>query len=170
MINNAGVFPGAARKETKDGFEMAMGVNHLGHFYLTYLLWPSIRKAHKPRIINVASEAHRGFFLKKYFGPSPSIDFSDFQQRNDYRPDLSYSRSKLANVLFTKMLQKKIDDANIQAYSYSLHPGVVFTELISGQGGIAGKLLFFLLRPLVYLFLKTPAEGAQTTMHLVLQN
>jgi len=55
LINNAGIFPSATRKETKDGFEFGMGVNHLGHFYLTFLLWQALKKAEKSRIINVSS-------------------------------------------------------------------------------------------------------------------
>jgi NAD(P)-dependent dehydrogenase (short-subunit alcohol dehydrogenase family) len=65
LINNAAVMAIPSREVTEDGFEMQMGVNHLGHFYLTSLLWDWIRKAEKPRVVNVSSRAHRGFMMKR---------------------------------------------------------------------------------------------------------
>ena len=76
-----------------------MGVNHLGHFYLTYLLWNLIQVADKPRIINVSSGAHRGMMGKRHHA---TIDFDDFHLRNGYEWNLAYTRSKIANILFTR--------------------------------------------------------------------
>jgi NAD(P)-dependent dehydrogenase (short-subunit alcohol dehydrogenase family) len=101
LINNAGLFK-AQRAITKDGFEMTMGVNHLGHFYLTYLLWNSLKCAKTPRVINVSSNAHAGMGLIKY---NAAIDFLDINFNNNYKGDLAYTRSKIANILFTRSLQ-----------------------------------------------------------------
>ena len=84
------------RELTKNGFEMQMGVNHLGHFYLTYLLWAQIKEAGNPRIINVSSLAHKERFSNS------RIDFDDINFEKGYGSYLAYSRSKKANVLFAK--------------------------------------------------------------------
>lgn len=76
-----------------------MGVNHFGHFYLTSLLWDKINKSKNPRIINVSSEAHKGFGFPKSNLP---IDFSDINYLKGYNPGVAYGRSKAANILFTK--------------------------------------------------------------------
>jgi len=78
---------------------MQMGVNNLGHFYLTYLLWDRLRNAQHPRIINVSSEAHKGFAFPKY---NMEINFNDYNLRHHYTPGLAYAYSKAANILFTK--------------------------------------------------------------------
>jgi NAD(P)-dependent dehydrogenase (short-subunit alcohol dehydrogenase family) len=89
------------RKITADGFEMQMGTNHFGHFYLTYLLWDKIRTTQGFRIINVSSGAHRGFgFPKKNL----KIDFEDLPYNSNYSPGEAYGRSKAANILFTREL------------------------------------------------------------------
>ena len=84
------------REITHNGFEMQMGVNHLGHFYLTYLLWDHIKKAGSPRIINVSSLAHKERF------ESSKINFDDINFEKGYGSYLAYSRSKKANILFSK--------------------------------------------------------------------
>jgi len=105
LINNAGlIFP--ERRETKDGFEMTMGVNHLGHFYLTHLLWDLIKVADKPRVINVSSIAHYG---ARHKGLMDFIDFEDMNLLKLYTTRIAYARSKMANVLFTRQLQQKIN-------------------------------------------------------------
>jgi NAD(P)-dependent dehydrogenase (short-subunit alcohol dehydrogenase family) len=125
LVNNAAVFLLPQLTHTKQGYEMHMGVNHLGHFYLTYLLWPLIQQAHKPRIINVSALAHRGF--KFPHNTNIPIEFDDLHLTNSYDPMLAYSRSKIANILFTKELQRRMDAANFEGFSYCLHPGVVRT-------------------------------------------
>lgn len=106
------------RRETKDGLEMQIGINHFGHFYLTYLLFPLLKKADHFRIINVSSRAH----LR-----TQGIDFDDIHHKNKYNDLTVYSQSKLANIYFARLLQKKIDAANLNGISVSLHPGVVRT-------------------------------------------
>lgn len=101
---------------------MQIGVNHFGHFYLTYLLWDCLKKANNPRIINVSSRAH------KNRGANFDIDFDDMNyEKSQYGAFQAYSRSKKANILFTKELQRKMDGAKINGLSVSLHPGVVRT-------------------------------------------
>ena len=78
---------------------MTMGVNHLGHFYLTYLLWELIGKAEKSRIINVASLGHRGYNL---YNGNLELPFDDFNYKKNYSGILAYSRSKIANILFAR--------------------------------------------------------------------
>lgn len=84
---------------TTNGFEMQMGVNHFGHFHLTFLLWRLLCKSEEPRIICVSSRAHKrkGIML----GNVP-IDFADINYRENYNPFTAYSRSKAANILFAK--------------------------------------------------------------------
>lgn len=82
---------------------MQIGVNHFGHFYLTYLLWDCLKLSENPRIINVSSRAHR------HRGPDYDIDFSNINyQHEGYAPFTAYSRSKKANILFTKELNRKM--------------------------------------------------------------
>ena len=80
---------------------MQWGVNHLGHFYLTYLLWPKITAASNFRVINVSSLAHKRLVG---FGPTPTLDFKNINWEKDYHPSMAYSRSKLYNVMFTRAL------------------------------------------------------------------
>lgn len=98
LINNAGIVK-YTRGVTKDDFEMTMGVNHLGHFYLTYHLWKLLRAADNPRIITVSSNAHQGVGLFRY---NAAIDFDDFHFMYNYKWDIAYTRSKIANILFTR--------------------------------------------------------------------
>ena len=111
------------KKNTKQGHEIQWGVNHLGHFYLTYLLWEKLKKAEFFRIVNVSSLAHRKMsgFLK-----SPSLNFDDMNyEKEKYNSSEAYSRSKLYNVLFTHALAERIDKS--RGLVLSIHPGVVRT-------------------------------------------
>lgn len=104
---------------------MHYAVNHLGHFYLTYLLFKKLQKSDFFKIINVSSLAHKkvlGFMFKF------DLNFDDMnftKENNMYNKDLAYSRSKLYNVLFTKALAQKIDQS--KGIALCLHPGVVRT-------------------------------------------
>lgn len=164
LINNAAVMAIPNRTITTNGFEMQMGVNHFGHFYLTSLLWNKIRKAIKPRIINVSSNAHAGFGIIKH---NLTIDFEDINLLKGYTPALAYGRSKAANILFTKQLQKQMDEAKIDGLSVSLHPGVVRTEL-ARYFNFGFKVLFAITYPFRLILMKSPWEGAQTTLYTVL--
>lgn len=143
LINNAGL--GGARGQTKDGFEIHFGVNHLGHFLLTNLLLERIQQAEGARIINVASEAH-------YKG---TINFDALKEPTSSRTGFQeYANSKLANVLFSAELARRLDGTGVHVHA--LHPGVVATDIWRRLPG--------LLQPLIKLFMITPEEGATTTL------
>jgi NAD(P)-dependent dehydrogenase (short-subunit alcohol dehydrogenase family) len=116
LINNAGV--AGKRALTASGFELAFGVNHLGHFLLTQLLLPQLRAAGRARVVNVASKAHYD---------APGIDWNAVTKKTRTITGLAeYSVSKLANVLFSAELARRVIGTGIT--SYSLHPGVVASD------------------------------------------
>ncbi|XP_030650271.1 retinol dehydrogenase 12-like [Chanos chanos] len=155
LINNAGVMS-CPKWKTEDGFEMQFGVNHLGHFLLTNCLLDLLKKSAPSRIVNVSSLAHeRG-----------QIHFDDINLDKDYTPQKAYRQSKLANVLFTRELAKRLQGTGVTVYS--LHPGVIRTELgrhFWPQLPLWKRVVF---RPLV-LLIKSPWEGAQTTIHCAVE-
>ena len=116
LINNAGVMA-PPYTITEDGFELQFGINHLGHFLLTNLLLERIKEAPAGRIVNVSSRTHR----------RGRINFDDLQSKGSYSRFYAYGQSKLANILFTQSLAKRLRGTNTTAYS--LHPGGVKTEL-----------------------------------------
>lgn len=120
LINNAGVMiPPLTR--TADGFELQFGTNHLGHFALTLLLLPSVTS----RVVTVASNAHQ----------FASIDFDDLNwERKRYRRWRAYSQSKLANLLFTAELQRRLTEAGSPVRSLAAHPGLAATNLLAQSG------------------------------------
>ena len=150
LVNNAGT--GARqRRETADGFEWSFGVNHLAPFLVTSLLLPLLTKSTPARIVTVASMAYRRAVL----------NFDDLQwQRRKYRTMQAYSESKLANILFTLELSRRLKGAGVTANC--LHPGVVATNMFASLGGPVGKFFGVLLRPL----LVSPAAGAKTSVYL----
>ena len=99
-------------------------VNHLGHFYLTHLLWDKIKKSDKFRIVNVSSLAH---LFKKGISGKTDLDWDNINFDRNYDFELAYGRSKLYNVLFTRALAEKVDSS--KGIITSLHPGLVRTEL-----------------------------------------
>ncbi|XP_039604106.1 retinol dehydrogenase 14a [Polypterus senegalus] len=151
LINNAGVFQCPYAK-TEDGFEMQFGVNHLGHFLLTNLLLDLLKASSPSRIIVVSSK------LYKY----GEINFDDLNSEQNYNKGFAYSRSKLANLLFTHELAKCLEDTGVTVNS--LTPGIVKTNL--GQH----INIPFLVKPFFNLatwaFFKTPLEGAQCSVYL----
>ena len=166
LINNAGVMAIPDRRETKQGFEMQMGVNHLGHFYLTHLLWPRIKKAPKPRVINLSSTAHEGMGLPK---TNFSFDISDLKfTKEPYTGGKAYARSKVSNILFTKELQRRLTESGSEGVSVALHPGAVRTEL-GRYFNWKVVLTVYAMFPLVWLVSKSAWQGAQTTLYTVLQ-
>lgn len=109
-------------EKTNLGLEKQIGVNHFGHFYLTYLLWGKLKQSGNPRIINVSSSAHQSM-LKIH-----DIDMNNLQfQNGGYDNWAAYSHSKKANILFTKELQRRMSEAKVNGTSVSLHPGAVRT-------------------------------------------
>jgi NAD(P)-dependent dehydrogenase (short-subunit alcohol dehydrogenase family) len=120
LINNAGVMiPPLTR--TQDGFELQFGTNHLGHFALTNLLLPEVAD----RVVTVSSTGHR-------FG---AIDFDDLNwERKPYRAWRAYGQSKLANLLFTAELQRRLTDAGSEVIATAAHPGYTATNLQFSSG------------------------------------
>jgi NAD(P)-dependent dehydrogenase (short-subunit alcohol dehydrogenase family) len=115
LINNAGVMI-PPKSQTEDGFELQLGTNHLGHFALTNLLLPQV----KDRVVTVSSPAHR----------AGRIDFDDLQwERKSYRAWLAYGQSKLANLLFTAELQRRLAEVGSPVLSTAAHPGYASTNL-----------------------------------------
>ncbi len=143
LINNAGL---AARGQTKDGFELTFGTNHLGHYLFTRLLLDRLEQAGSARIVNVASNSHYR---------AKSIDW-DAQRRptKSISAVTEYETSKLANVLFTKELARRLEGTGIT--TYAVHPGVVATDV--------WRRIPRPLRWLVKRFMLTPEQGAQSTI------
>lgn len=138
LINNAGLMmPPFGR--TEDGFELQLGINHLGHFALTGLLLDRLLATPGSRIVTVSSSAHR----------QGRIDIGDLHfDRRRYRPSTAYSQSKLANLLFTYELQRRLTAAATNPIAVALEPGIVSTGLqrhVSGAMGfgvaVVGKLI-----------------------------
>lgn len=149
LVNNVGI--GAIRRETTiDGFERQFAVNHLAPFLLTKLLLELRQLRPAARIVNVSSMAHR----------SGTLDFDDLNwERRKYKGLQAYSDSKLANILFTRELARRLEGTGITANC--LHPGVVATNIFSGMGW-AGRLFGFVARP----WLLSAEQGAETSVYL----
>jgi NAD(P)-dependent dehydrogenase (short-subunit alcohol dehydrogenase family) len=148
LLNNAGAMH-ATRKESADGLELTVAVNHLAPFLLTTLLLRRLRASAPSRVVTVSSEAHR-------IAP---LDLDDFQSRRGYTAMKVYGRSKLANVLFSNELARR--EAGTGVTSNSLHPGVVATGFGRNDPGWF-KLLVTIGKP----FLATPEKGARTSIHV----
>jgi len=118
LVNNAGVMAIPLRR-TADGFEMQLGTNHLGHFALTGLLLDRLLAAPDARVVNVSSSAHR----------IGRIDFDDLQSERSYGPWRAYGQSKLANLLFTFELQRRLARRGARALAAAAHPGYAATQL-----------------------------------------
>jgi retinol dehydrogenase-12 len=150
LLNNAGVV-NISRKETVDGYEETLAVNHFAPFLLTGLLLPPLQQTPGARIVNVASDAHA--FVK-------GMGFEDMQATNGYKVFREYGRSKLANILFTRRLARQLEGQDVTVNC--LHPGAVATSLGSQNGGFLAKNLPRLLKP----FFRSPDQGAQTSIYL----
>ncbi|KAH8325218.1 hypothetical protein KR074_012218, partial [Drosophila pseudoananassae] len=155
LINNAGVMH-IKKTLTKDGFELQLGVNHMGHFLLTHLLLDVLKKTAPSRIVNVSSLAHT----------QGSINVNDLNSEKSYSRINAYSQSKLANVLFTRELSKRLEGTGVTVNS--LHPGAVDTELQRNWGFLKYDLVKLLIRPLLWTLFKTSKNGAQTTLYAAL--
>lgn len=119
LLNNAGIMMCPYGK-TKDGFELQLGTNYLGHYTLTGLLLDYLIKTPKSRVVNVSSSAHK----------SGTMDFENLMfEKGKYTPMKSYGRSKLANLLFTYELQRRFKSAGLNCVSVAAHPGGANTNL-----------------------------------------
>jgi NAD(P)-dependent dehydrogenase (short-subunit alcohol dehydrogenase family) len=148
LINNAGLMV-PPLGHTADGFELQFGTNHLGHFALTNLLLPDVRK----RVVTVASGAHR-------FG---AIDFDDLNwERKPYKRWRAYGQSKLANLLFTAELQRRLTEAGSPLLATAAHPGYAATNLQFHYGARAADLFNVISNR---LFAQDAEAGAQPTIY-----
>jgi NAD(P)-dependent dehydrogenase (short-subunit alcohol dehydrogenase family) len=132
LINNAGVMD-IPYSRTADGFERTLATNHLGPFALTGLVLDRLLAAPGSRVVTMSSIAHL----------QGRIDVDDLQGERDYRPDAAYEQSKLANLLFTFELDRRLRAAGVQTSALAAHPGVVYTDLFA----TASKLQQALLKP-----------------------
>jgi NAD(P)-dependent dehydrogenase (short-subunit alcohol dehydrogenase family) len=147
LINNAGVLL-SERSETTDGLETTFAVNHLGHFLLTELLLDRITQSAPARIITVTSDAHR--LVRR------GLDFEDLQSTKSYRGLRVYSRTKLANIYFTRQLAERIKDSGVSVNC--LHPGLVASRF--ARDGDSHGLLALVTRVLSPVF-RTPEKAAR---------
>lgn len=148
LVNNAGGLFGS-RQTTADGIERTFALNHLGYFLTTLLLLPWLQAAGSSRIVVVASQAHR----------SARLDFDDLQGEHRYNRWTAYRRSKLANLLFTYELARRLTGRGITANA--LHPGFVATDI-----GTRHRFVPKLLWRIGTLAAIGPEEGACTSLHL----
>lgn len=148
LINNAGgVF--SERFLTTDGFVYTFALNHLAYFLLTNELLSLLSTSVPARIINVASEAHR----------VATIDWHDLQSEKKYSAIQAYSFTKLANIMFTYELDRRVNGSGISVYA--VHPGVVSSNFGKSMGGVIG-LFYTLGGP----FMRTSKKGAETSIYL----
>jgi NAD(P)-dependent dehydrogenase (short-subunit alcohol dehydrogenase family) len=154
LVNNAGG-TWSARRQTAQGFEYTFGVNHLGHFYLTNLLLDRLRSTGSARIVNVTSVGHHA--------ARHGMRFEDLQSERRYDAMEAYCRSKLANVLFTRQLARRLEDAGSGATVNAVHPGPVRSSF--GMDGDLHGFMGFGMR-LVRPFEISPKRGAKTSIHL----
>jgi NAD(P)-dependent dehydrogenase (short-subunit alcohol dehydrogenase family) len=151
LINNAGVFS-LKRFETEDGLEKTIGINYFGHYLLTSLLLPIIQKSKQGRIINISSDSYK----------QAKFDLDDLQSKIKYKGMGAYPSSKLALILFTQELAKRLKDSNITVNA--VHPGHVSTGIWNMWEN--PKWYQSLTIKILNMFFISPDEGAQTSIHL----
>ena len=151
LVNNAG-FISLDRQETKEGLERQFGINHIGHFLLTMLLLKNMGEG--TRIVNVASGAHK----------VGRIHFEDINLKKHFNVITAYSQSKLANVLFTRELARRVAKRGITVNC--CHPGAVATNIGIDRDTGFGKTVTGMLKP----FFQTPEEGARTAIFLAMDD
>ncbi|KAK7869614.1 hypothetical protein R5R35_009988 [Gryllus longicercus] len=155
LINNAGVMR-CPHMKTKEGIELQLGVNHMGHFLLTNLLLEKLKISAPSRIVTVSSIAHQRGTINK----------TDLNSEKEYKPNVAYEQSKLANVLFNLELSKRLKDTGVTANC--LHPGIVDTEIFRHMSFAKSSFTGYILRPLIWPFIRTPLQGSQTTLFAAL--
>jgi NAD(P)-dependent dehydrogenase (short-subunit alcohol dehydrogenase family) len=149
LVNNAGGMY-LERRESVDGIEMTFALNHLSYFLVTKLLLPLIERSGPARIVNVASDAHRGGV----------IDFDDLEGKRRYTGWRAYQQSKLANILFTFELARRLEGTGVTANA--VHPGFVRTRFFEDFGGWVGAVI----RTGAALLALSPEKGARTSIYL----
>ncbi|CAG8619557.1 14779_t:CDS:2, partial [Dentiscutata heterogama] len=153
-VNNAGIMATPFAK-TVDGIQDQFGVNHIGHFLFTLLLLPTIKTSAPSRIVNVSSRAHEG-------APPAGIEFEKLNDPEAQTSFQRYNQSKIANILFTLELNKRLSGTNV--YCNCLHPGVIKTELTRGVVTGWGSWIKPIISVVSFFFL-TPDDGALTQLY-----
>lgn len=161
LINNAGI-SACPQSYTNDGFEMQFGVNHLGHFLLTLLLINKLNK-NPSRVISLSSTANY------FFAPTEGINFENLDAKKGYNPFHFYGISKLANILFIKELQRRVNSINADITCIAVHPGAIYTGIFRY---VKITMLYTMFRSVTHLtaFLKeatsfkTLDQGCSTTI------
>ena len=149
LINNAGGWF-SSFQESEDGIEKTFALNHLNYFMITGLLLDLLKESKAARIINVASDAHKGV---------EEINFEDIGFEHNYRPFKVYAQSKLANIMFTYKLAERLKGTGITVNA--LHPGAVASKLYRNFGILEPLILFW-----IKFFGKNSREGAETSLYL----
>lgn len=142
------------RNLTQDGFEMVFTANHLSHFLLTNLLLSELEKTNG-RIINLTSSLYK---------ITPAFNFDDVMSVESYSLFGTYSQSKLANILFTVEMQRRLNKAGSKVTCNAVHPGIVRTEVTKNMNWIM-QTLNLLSLPILIAFQKTPAQGAYCSVY-----
>ncbi|CAF1102969.1 unnamed protein product [Brachionus calyciflorus] len=153
LINNAGIAQNP-KQTTKDGFDLQLQTNYIGHYLLTRLLLDLLSQSPYGRIINVTSILYK----------SGRIRWDDINMNENYKPSEMYKESKLCLILFTNYLKeyyKKTNAKNVRAFSVS--PGIVFTNLGRYRKGFG--ILKYIFYPLLWFLLKTPKQGAECSIY-----
>src|ERR1700722_20318917 len=148
LINNAGAIF-SDRRVTPEGLELTFALNHMSYFVLTEALRERLIASAPARVVSTSSGAHQGV----------SLDFGDLQSANGYKMLRVYGRSKLANILFTRELARRLAGTGVTANC--LHPGAVATRFGDSSGGMLRRLL-----PVLRLFFISPEQGADTIIYL----
>lgn len=152
LINNAGVL-GGPRAVTSEGIEMQLGVNHMGHFLLTNLLLPKLKIAAPSRIINITSiDYQKGI-----------IDKEDLNMTKNYDSMKAYKQSKLASVLFTLELAKRLEGTGVTVNA--VYPGIVNTKLLRNTSFYKSYISSIILKPFLWMFIKNTKQGSQPIIY-----
>ncbi|MGZ8752502.1 MAG: SDR family oxidoreductase [Acidimicrobiia bacterium] len=152
LLNNAGGVFGFRREVSVDGIEMTFALNHLAYFGLTLGLWPRLRGGEPARIVNVASGAYKD--------AKGRFDFDDYNAEQHYAPIRQYGRSKLANILFTRELARRIDGSGVTANA-ATPPRLTGTRFAHSVHPLA-RMALSMWKP----FALSPAKGARSLVHL----
>ena len=148
LVNNAGAIM-LSRRESVDGIEMTLALNHLAYFLLTNLLLDMLKSSAPARVVNVSSSSRQ----------RAKLDLDDIQSRRRYRGYRAYARSKLENILFSYELARRLEGTGVTVNA--LHPGLVGTNFLANNGAL-GRLL----KMLVAIKGMSPARGARTSISL----
>lgn len=153
LINNAGIMI-PPYNLTADGFESQMGVNYFAHFLLTGLLFNTITKTYGSRIVTLASNAHK----------KAQINFDDLNWEKRYSPLKAYGQSKLACLIFSFELNRRIQQAGLKPISVAAHPGVTITELVRN----IPPMVMLISKPITALLTHSPEKGSKPILYAAL--